>query len=144
MSEESVAAVIGGTRWGFAVSLTTMTAVLTIVWLTQEVAFDISCWDCVSSDPLILVIAQVIALLALYVLGLYWNGRTSDFAARIGYAVWTYGMLTTLMLALLVPLIVEESDPHTGASVRILLFSALCAELVTIWRIVKRRRIRAT
>ena len=103
-----------------------------------------SCWDCGSSEPLILVAAKVIALLAVYVLGLYWNPpRTSDFATRIGNAVWTYGVLATLMLALQVPPIVAESDPHTGASVRILLFSALCGELVAIWRIVRRRRGRA-
>jgi hypothetical protein len=118
---------------------------LTIVWLSQEVGFDMSsCWDCGSSDPLTLVVAKVIALLALYVLGLYWNpSRARDFAARIGNAVWTYGVLATFMLALQVPPIVVESDPHTGASVRILLFSALCAELAAIWRIATRRRVRA-
>ena len=121
-----------------------MTPVLTILWLTQEVGFDMnSCWDCGSSEPLILVVAKVVALLAVYVLGLYWNARASDFAARISNAVWTYGVLTTLMLALQVPPIVVESDPQTAASVRILLFSALCAELVAIWRIVRRRRVRA-
>jgi uncharacterized protein (UPF0212 family) len=120
-----------------------MTPDLTIAWLTQEVGFDInSCWGCGSPEPLALVVAKVVALLALYVLGLYWNARAGDFAARVGNAVWTYGVLATLMLVLQVPPIVVESDPDTGAAVRILLFSALCAELVAIWRIVRRRRVR--
>lgn len=121
-----------------------MTPALTIAWLTQEVGFDMSsCWDCGSMEPLTLVVAKVVALLALYVLVLYWNARAGDLAVRIGKAVWTYGVLATLMLALQVPPIIVESDPHTGASVRILLFSALSAELVAIWRIVRRRRVRA-
>jgi hypothetical protein len=119
-----------------------MTPALTIVSLTQEVGFDMNlCWDCGSSEPLALVVAKVVALLAMYVLGLYWNAKAGDFATRIGKAVWTYGVLATLMLALQVPPIVVESDPHTGASVRILLFSALCAELVAIWRIIRRRNV---
>jgi hypothetical protein len=117
---------------------------VTIVRLTQEVGFDIvSCWDCswLPRSPLGLTVAEIVLALALYVLGLQWSDRSGDFLPKISKATWTYAVLVTLILAVELPeldRLLEEPDRST--LIRTLFVTAALIQIVTVVRIVRRRR----
>jgi hypothetical protein len=88
-----------------------------------------------------LTVAEIVFSLAVYVLGLYWSGRSGDFLPKISKAVWAYSMLVTLILAVELPDLARlPEDPDRNTLTRTLFITGLVIQIVTIVRIVRGRR----
>jgi hypothetical protein len=115
---------------------------VTTAWLRQEVGFDIAwCIDCSGSRPLALGVAEIVFLLAMYVLALYWNDKRRAIQPTIAKAFWVYAMVTTLLFAIQVPdLVMVPESPDANTLIRNLFLLALVVELMTLLRIARRHR----
>lgn len=117
---------------------------LAIISISQEAGFDLSsCWDCPIS--LSEVVGQVIVLILLVAIGLYWSGKPGKFLPLIGTALLALMLLVPLMFASTVPrwgVIRSDAPPalYDPGLIRAFYLSVEGVEAVVIWFVVRKRR----
>ena len=117
---------------------------LASISIIQEAGFDLSsCWDCPIS--LSEVLGQVVVLILLVAIGLYWSGKPGKVLPLIGTALLGLMLLFPLMFASTVPrwgVIRSDAPPvsYDPELIRAFYLSVGGAEAVVIWLVVPKRR----